>query len=162
MDLEAVLHQSETYFVFISKSSFNLIPGGFKKVSEHLRSGSLIPAAVTFSIFSLHSLSPRLSPGGASLCSPAWRGFKWVTFETIRGAPARTNAEWRAATPGSWFRRLLELPVDYIDPLKQWGPATLIVVGELINNNMWITAGFVKSRGFNTVRFGGPECEIIC
>lgn len=94
----------------------------------------------------LHSLSPRLSLGGTSLCSPAWRGFKWVTFETITDAPARTNAEWWAAAPGSWCRRLLELPVDYIDPLKQWGPTTLIVEGELINNNVWINAlGFLES-----------------
>ena len=103
--------------VVLSKSSFILIPGGLKSSLC-----SVVPAVISLCVSPLHSLPPRLSPGGTSLSSPAWRGFKWVTFETIRGAPARTNAEWRAAAPGSWWRRLLALPVDYIDPLKQWGP----------------------------------------
>lgn len=59
-----------------------------------------------------------------------------MTFETIGGDPVPTNAEWRAAAPGSRCRRLLGPPVDYIDPLKQWGHTTLIVGGGLINNNL--------------------------
>lgn len=54
---------------FISKSSLNLIPGGFKRVWEHLNCGSLIPAVITFIPFLLGSLQEgwisALQPGEA-------------------------------------------------------------------------------------------------
>lgn len=83
----------------------------------------------------MYSVGPSRRVG---LCSPA---FKWVTFQTMGGAPAPTNTEWRAVAPGPRCRRQLGLPVDHIDPLKQWDPTTLIVEGALMNNYMWVKAG---------------------
>lgn len=78
------------------------------------RSWSILNVALWFLLLS-HSVPPSLlhslSPGrGAGSLLSDWRGFKWVTFETIRGAPALNGERrpWGADAGGClWITLIL-------------------------------------------------------
>lgn len=140
---------SRVYFLF------NLIPGGFKKVWEHLKCGSLIPAVITFCIF-IHFLLGSLWEGWVSALQPGEALNEWPLrqSEVPRLQQTLNGEQWPLGPDAGGCSGCLWITLI---PWNNGAPLRSLLRGELINNNTWINAG---ESGFNAALWASEASAV--